>query len=285
MIIVGVDGSPAGLDAVGWAVREGALLGRPVRIVHVMPKWAAEMPEDAPHAEVGRWMRGNAATVLKEATERAAAEPVEARVTAEPAAGDPRTTLLGLAADAGMLVVGNHGLGGFRGLLLGSVALGVAGYARCPVVVVRGPAAVTSGEVVVGMDGSVASDAAVGFAFAEAAARGARLRVVRVRSGQERVLPSDPGEAADETRRLGESLAAHRERHPGVEVVAQVEDGHPARVLTEASAEADLLVVGSRGRGGFAGLLLGSTSHAVLHHASCPVAVVRGASKEDRRRE
>ncbi|WP_405142061.1 universal stress protein [Sphaerisporangium sp. NBC_01403] len=274
MIIVGVDGSPSGLDAVGWAVREGALHDRPVHIVHAMPKWAYEMPDDVPHSDVGRWMRDSAAEVLTAALERVGAEPFEVRVSTELLAGDPRDALLRAAAVADMLVVGNHGLGGFRGLLLGSVALGVSGHAPCPVVVVRGPAS-RSGEVVVGTDGSAASDAVVEFAFAEAEARGARLRAIRACSVPVEFMPFDPDALiGDESRLLAESLKAWQERHPAVDVLRQVKQGHPAQVLLEASAEADLLVIGSRGRGGFTGLILGSTSHAVLHHASCPVAVV-----------
>ncbi|WP_214414147.1 universal stress protein [Sphaerisporangium fuscum] len=275
MIVVGVDGSAVGLDAAGWAVREAALRGLPVHIVHAVPKWAEEMPEDAPNAEVGRWMRDGATAVLTAAVERACAEPFEVRVSSERLAGDPRTVLLGLGRDADLLVIGNHGLGGFRGLLLGSVALGVAGRAPCPVVVVRGPVAAGRGEVVVGTDGSAESEPAVEFAFAEAELRGCGLRAIRAWSLPVGTLPFDPGVLlAGEPRLLAGSLEASRERHPSVALRQQVAQGHPAEVLVEASDEADLVVVGSRGCGGIAGLILGSTGHAVLHHARCPVAVV-----------
>ncbi|GAA3507645.1 nucleotide-binding universal stress UspA family protein [Streptosporangium album] len=279
MILVGVDGSRAGLEAVSWAVREAGVRGTGLRIVHVMPAWPLEMSEDAPHADVGRWMRDGAASMLAEAVKRVREEdgrvPVESRLLP----GDPRLVLIEATADAELLVVGSHGLGGFRGMLLGSVPLGVAGRTTCPVAVIRHPPAPPYGEVVVGVDGSPAGAHALGFAFAEASLRGAGLRAVHawhppVIGGWGPSALAVAEEAAEGERRLlAEALAGWGERYPDVKVTEQVECGHPVDVLKNASAQADLLVVGSRGRGDLTGLLLGSVSHSLLHQAACPLVV------------
>ncbi|MFC7615699.1 universal stress protein [Actinokineospora soli] len=166
-----------------------------------------------------------------------------------------------LRQDACLVVLGSRGLGGFGGLLLGSTAVQVAAHARCPVVVVRGE---RSGDVVVGVDGSAHSVEAIAFAFGEAQRLGAG--VVAVTAG------SQEDEAA---RALAESVAGWAERYPDVPVRRSVVRGHAARALVDAAADAALLVVGSRGAGGFRGMLLGSVSQGVLHHATCPVAIVR----------
>ncbi|GAA5077782.1 nucleotide-binding universal stress UspA family protein [Thermocatellispora tengchongensis] len=282
MIIVGVDGSKAGVEAAGWAVREAALRDVPVRIVHAVPKWSVEMTESGPYAEVGRWMGELSSSVLTEALEQAAKQAPGVTVDSALIPGDPRPVLIEAAREAELLVVGNHGLGGFRGLLLGSVALGVSGHAPCPVVVVGGISTPPRDEVVVGVDGSEAGAAAIGFAFAEASRRGAGLRAVHAwnslapGSGLDPV-PAVPQDGA-ERRLLAEALSGWRERYPDVEVTEQADRGHPVDVLRKASAGADLIVVGTRGRGEVAGLLLGSVSHALLHHTECPIAVVPPAA-------
>ncbi|ACZ87532.1 universal stress protein [Streptosporangium roseum] len=278
MILVGVDGSPAALEAVSWAVQEAALRGAGLRVVHVMPAWPLEMSEDAPYADVGRWMRDGAASMLTEALERAREADARVRVESQLLPGDPRLVLIEAAKDADLLVVGSHGLGGFSGMLLGSVALGVAGHTSCPVAVVRTVPAQARGEVVVGVDGSPAGAAAIEFAFAEASLRGATLRAVHAWSQPIAgcgpfALESAQETAGGERRLLAEALAGWGERYPDVKVTEQVEHMHPVEALKNASAHADLLVVGSRGRGGLAGLLLGSVSHALLHHTACPLIV------------
>ncbi len=273
MILVGVDGSPAALDAVSWAVREARLRGGVVRVVHVMPAWPLEMAEDAPYADVGRWMRDGAASMLTDALERARQEDGRVEVESLLLPGDPRLTLIEAAKDA-------ERTGRRLGLtaLLGSVALGVSGHTDCPVAVVRHLPARLRGEVVVGVDGSPAGVEAIGFAFAEASFRGAALRAVhawnRPIAGGGPFALADAEEMAEEERRvLAEALAGWSERYPEVKVTEQLEHGHPVDVLRDASTEADLLVVGSRGRGDLAGLVLGSVSHSLLHHAACPMVV------------
>ncbi|MFI6510520.1 universal stress protein [Streptosporangium sp. NPDC050855] len=278
MIVVGVDGSQAALAAAGWAAREAALRGDELSLVHVMPAWPLEISERDRYADVGRWMREGATSMLDAALERVRQEDLRVAAQARLLGGDPRAVLIEVAAGAGLLAVGNHGLGGFTGMLLGSVALGVAGRAACPVAVVRDPLTPPGGEVVVGVDGSATGADALGFAFAEASLRGTGLRAVHVWNSP--VVGGGPSalrvaqEAAEAERRLlAEALAGWSERHPDVTVTEQVEHGHPVHVLAEVSAHAGLLVVGSRGLGDLAGLLTGSVSHSLLHHATCPLVV------------
>ncbi len=198
--------------------------------------------------------------------------------------GYPTTVLVAESATAPLVVVGDRGLGGFEGLLVGSVAPALAAHAHCPVVVVRGLGAGTpapeGGPVVVGVDGSPTSESALGFAVEEALALGASLVAVHawqdvaVGDARGRLLHTDS--VADEARAgLDEGLAPWRAKHPELVIEPVVVRDRPARALVRHSAGAQLVVVGSRGRGPLAGLLLGSVSQAVLHHAAGPVAVVR----------
>jgi nucleotide-binding universal stress UspA family protein len=196
-------------------------------------------------------------------------------------------TLIEQSRQASMLVLGGRGLGGFSDLLTGSVPMAVAGRAHSPVVVVRGAALPPAdGPVVVGVDGTPTSEAAVAFAFAEASARGSELIAVHAWSDTllDTVLATGSPvwdfapvrlHAAEI---LAERLAGWPEQYPDVRVTREVVHVRPAEALVSRAESASLLVVGTRGRGGFVGLLLGSTSQQLLHHAPCPVAVVRGAS-------
>ncbi|MEU8317389.1 universal stress protein [Nonomuraea sp. NPDC048881] len=277
MIVAGVDGSPTGLLSVDWAAKEAVLRGVSLTVAHVVPDWVCR-PISGRYAEVGKWMRDGAKEVLA-AAERQARE-LGAEVTTELVPGDPRAALIKTAEQADLLVVGSRGLGGVRGLLLGSVAHGVAAHAQTDVVLVRDPPAVPRGELVVGVDRSEGSLRALKFAFAEAELRGARLRAVEAfawprPSG---FGPADP-EAERETREaLRTFLAIPRQCHPGVEVIEDVVHGHPVEVLREVAAGADLLVVGSRGHGTLKGMLIGSVSQAMLHHAPGPLAIVKATS-------
>ncbi|MBN6054311.1 universal stress protein [Nonomuraea sp. RK-328] len=281
MIVAGVDGSRAGLEAAGWGAAEAALREAPLKLVHVLPSWACE-PAGGRYAEVARWMHEGGRTVLRAAEERVRREQPKVPVEVALLPGDPRAALVKAAAGAELLVIGGHGLGGVRGMLVGSVAYGVAGHAPCDVVVVREVPVSARGEVVVGVDGPSSFGRVLGFAFAEARLRGATLRAVHAWSWPRigGFPPADPEREGDELAALKAALADRRERHPDVPVVEEVVHGHPVSVLWQAAKGADLLVVGSHGRGTFAGMLLGSVSQAMLHHAPCPLAVVRG---DDRR--
>ena len=282
MILVGVDGSRAGIEAAAWAAKEAVLHRVPLRVVNAVPRWVCSPTLSGRYAAIAAWMREGADMVLAAAADRARSEAPEVEVSTSILPGDPRAALIEAAKGARMLVVGNHGLGGFRGLLVGSVAHAVAGHAPCDVVVVREAPRQVHGEVVVGVDGSEQGGAALDFAFAEAALRGARVRAVHAWTaidGSGGLLPEPDGDGSGgdpgEIGLVKQAIAERRRRHPDVEVVEEIVQGHPVSVLRQASTGADLLIVGSRGRGGFAGLVLGSVSQGMLHQAACPLAVIR----------
>ncbi|MEU4223621.1 universal stress protein [Nonomuraea sp. NPDC026600] len=277
MIIVGVDGSRAGLEAASWAAMEAALREVPLTVAHAMPGWVCEA-EPGRYASVAKWMRDGGAMVLAAAEDRARREQSKINIRTALLPGDPRAALIKAAQEAELLVIGSHGLGGVRGLLVGSVAYGVAGHAPCDVVVVRQLPSPPRGELVAAVDGLTESRRRVlDFAFAEAELRGASLRVVHAWRGFEAAEPAELSEQAERGGRLvlREVLAGYREEHPDVEVIEEVVRGHPVEVLRQAAEGADLLVVGSHGYGAFAGLVMGSVSQAMLHQSPCPLAVVR----------
>ncbi|MEU6721475.1 universal stress protein [Nonomuraea sp. NPDC046802] len=277
MIIAGVDGSRTGLDAVAWAADEAALRRSTLIVAHAVPKWVCEQTTGGRYAEIGQWMRQGANTVLAAAQDRAHREQPGVTIETVLLPGDPRSALIKAAQEAELLVVGSHGIGGLRGLLVGSVAYGVATHSTTDVVLVRDLPPAPRDEVVIGVDGSPGAMRALEFAFAEAELRGVRLRAVHAWAwphpgGFE---PADPDREQNTLRTLQELLAPYRERHPRVDAVVEVVHGHPVEVLKEAAARAGLLVIGSRGHGQLAGMLIGSISHAMLHHAPGPLAVIR----------
>jgi nucleotide-binding universal stress UspA family protein len=226
-------------------------------------------------------LRHQAERILAEAYARAHAAAADLEIDGELVTGAAAAVLIDAARTADLVVVGDRGLGGFGSLLIGSVAVQLAAHATRPVLVARGRGR-PGGPVLVGVDGSPANDPAVGFAFEEAALRGVPLLALHawtgpVSTGPGDMLPLvyDPAAVeADETRLLAEAVAGWREKYPDVEVRRMLVRRHARRALIEATGRAQLAVVGTRGLGGFTGLLLGSVSHAVLHHAAGPVAVV-----------
>ncbi|MFI9815878.1 universal stress protein [Saccharothrix variisporea] len=287
-VVVGVDGSTSATAAVRWAAAEAARLGVPLSIVHACLLVPARVPDPiAVPREYHEAVLAQGRQWLAEAEKEALGVAPELAVSTELLSGDAAEVVVGRSASARLVVLGSRGLGGFTGLLVGSIAVALATHGHCPVVVVRGTAAqepvvgAAHGPVVVGADGSLASPAALAFAFEHAAATGAELVAVRtwsdvaVETGWLQGLALDwaPVEAA-ERESLEQEVAPHRAAHPEVVVRLEVVRDRPAHCLVERSREASLVVVGSRGRGGFRGLLLGSTSQALIHHAACPVAVV-----------
>ncbi|WP_432108535.1 universal stress protein [Streptomyces sp. AA1529] len=284
--VVGTDGSPPAAVAVEQAAREAACRGAQLRIVHsvdwVPPPGIATALDEAGR----RALRESGEHVLSEAEARARSVAPDIDVRTTLAGGDPRPVLAELSRDALMTVVGSSGSSGITSGLLGSVSRHLATRAEGPVLVVRETPA-PGGPVVVGVDGSSPAEAATAFAFAEAAACGGPLVALHAWSewSVPPVPPHDPalryakapGELqAGEERLLAELLSGWGERCPDVAVERRAVRERPRQALIEASRTARLLVVGSRGEGGFAGLRLGSVSMAVLHHAHCSVAVVRG---------
>ncbi|MFF6783716.1 universal stress protein [Streptomyces sp. NPDC012510] len=288
VVVVGVDGSASSLAAVEAAAREARLRGAGLRVVHAFFWPAMHVPlGPSPVGPPEGGLRNMADRLVAEAVERAHAAAPEVHVGHAVVTGEPLTVLEAQSRAAELVVVGSRGLGGFVGLLVGATAVHLAAHGRCPVLVVREQPS-GEGPIVLGVDGSAAGEHAMDFAFAEAALRKAPLVALHAWTTWNAPLPA-PQDAStpyanppsalpgEEERLLSEALAGRQERYPGVVVEHRVVHGGTREALIEASQSAQLVVVGARGRGGFAGLLLGSVSQALLHHAHCPVAVVRGA--------
>jgi nucleotide-binding universal stress UspA family protein len=280
-VVVGVDESDAGDAALRWAVDEARHRRAPLCVVHAMDQRHSEAFVRANPVYIAEERRA-AEHVLATAVEhaRACAPDLAIRPVLDDAA--PAVALLERVAGAAVVVVGCRGRGGFAGLLLGSTSLHVAMHASVPVVVLRvgnsaGDPGPSAGRVVVGTDGSPQSACAVRFAFERARERGLGLTAVRVENPRAVDMPRSgrSEHAQDQERALPAGCVDLSRGHPEVDLVEKTLRGNAGAVLVEESAGAEMLVVGSRGRGGFSGLLLGSVSHACLHHAHCPVAVVR----------
>ncbi|MEU2491011.1 universal stress protein [Streptomyces sp. NPDC007883] len=283
-IVTGVDGSPESMAAADWAAREAALRGRPLRIVHA---WLWQ-PLDVPIVQDKEAQSQSADAVLREAEARVASRYPDVAVTAEVVSDTPVAALLSEAEQASMLVLGSRGFGAVTGFLLGSYGQQVVAGSACPVVCVRAPGAngdgTPSGEIVVGQQGDPEdSDHVLRFAFEEAAARDAALRVVRAWSlpplfayspGSMRLADEAGGLEPFEEKALEHALKPWREKYPTVTVTPHVEIGSAGQVLLSVATRAQLLVLGRRVRRSPIGSRIGSAAHAALHHATCPVAVV-----------
>ncbi|MGW0823120.1 universal stress protein [Streptomyces sp. NPDC002845] len=293
LVVVGVDGSPSSLAAVDVAVQEARLRSAGLRVVHGFT-WPALHPPvgPSPLGPAHGALRDQVEHMVSEAVQRARTQAPDVEVTHAVIAGEALAVLEGQSRDAALLVVGNKGHGRFAGVLVGSVAMHLAGHAHCPVMVVRGRPD-PEGPVLMGVDGSPESRAAVEFACTEAALRGADLVAVHVwgtrGDGAEFTLglPAEE-EHADRLRAEGEqvlteALTGLSVSQTGVMVSGRLVRGPVRQSLIKESEGAQLLVVGARGHGGFTGLLLGSVSQAVLHHARCPVGVVRPTGQGNER--
>jgi nucleotide-binding universal stress UspA family protein len=283
--VVGLDGSDESRSALRWAVDEAAVWNAELDVVHAwdLPFVVVPPPINLAHqADV-------------EALELAAAALVDTEVAAltVPAGQAPRQierivvrdsaarALLETAKGADLLVVGSRGRGGFSGLLLGSVSNQCVHHAPCPVAVVRESlVSPRRGRILVGIDGSERGHEALTWAIAEAAWRHRPLLAVAAWSWLDQPGEFAPDFGATDVTAMAEAALARarREVSNGSDVDAEIRvvNDHAAPALIESSTEASLLVVGSRGLGGFRGLLLGSVSNKCVHHAHCPVIVVRG---------
>lgn len=285
-ILVGVDGSPPSKVAVDWAAREASMRKRPLSIVHVILSPAVRMwPEVPMPDEVVARIERDGQEILSDARATAQAATASSRqihIETELIAGTVLPTLIDLSKDAEMIVVGCRGTGPINRRLLGSVSRGLIQHAHAPVAVIHDEdplmAYPAKAPVLVGIDGSPVSEAATAVAFEEASRRGVDLIALHVWSDfalyemPETELPALQ-RRADET--LCERLAGWQERYPDVRVRPVVALNRPVHQLLERSEAAQLTVVGSHGRGGFAGMLLGSVSLAVAESARMPVLVVR----------
>ncbi|WP_229680067.1 universal stress protein [Saccharopolyspora thermophila] len=272
-VVVGVDGSESSAQAARWATAEAARLAAPVHLLLV---------NDDPAREAF------AKQTVHDLAERCRLDHPELDITADVDDGHPAAELIHRSDAALLLVVGSRGHGAFRDALLGSISTSVAAHARCPVVVVRGHET-ESGPVVVGVDNSTGSRTALHYAFEAANRRHTELVAVQALpdtyfTGSAYPQPDrrDLHDRAD--LHLSEQLSGWCADYPDVPIRREVAAQHPVTALCDAARHAQLLVVGHRGHGGFAGLLLGSVANGVLHHAPCPVAIVRAAPPDRRTR-
>lgn len=283
-VVVGVDGSQASDRALDWAIDEAQRRGLPLRLLHareVMAYSASVLPVDPVGWDDPQW-------VLQAAHARVTELAPQQVLVKEDVLGTPASTALITASSrADTIVVGARKHGTLGAVVLGSTSLRVASHAACPVVVIHDvpPVTATSPRIVVGVDGSRTSDDALAYAFERAHEQGLPLTVVHAWPGDLTVEIMRVTEAiADEVRAAAVNaqlaavqaqLAPWRARLPDVAVHVVLPAGNPQQALVEESATASLVVVGSRGLGSLRGMFLGSVSEGVLHHAHCPVAVVR----------
>lgn len=287
-IVVGIDGSPVSKVAVDWAARTAALREVPLKLVHVLnPPVVMAFPEVPIPAGYLTWQSDEGRTLLAAAVTTAEESALligkgPIAVTTEMIAGPSVPTLVDESTRAQMVVVGCRGRNALARGLLGSVSIGLVHHAKCPVAIIHDEDPLmphpSLAPVVVGVDGSPVSERAVEIAFEEASFRGVDL--VAVHAWSDTGVFEFPGadwsalqSSAEET--LSERLAGWQERYPDVLVRRVVVADRPAHQLLEQAQSAQLLVVGSHGRGGFAGMVLGSVSTAVINAARMPVIVAR----------
>ncbi len=270
-IVVGYDGSPGSEDAVAWAAREAQARESTLTVcLAEAPGYPAPLPEDTV-PRVGEQHDGE--RLLAAGVQLAGKLTGELEVLPLLVAGSPAAALCTCSDRAVMIVVGSRGQGGLPGLPIGSVSLQVAAHARGQVVVVRGRWQPVNGRsprpVVVGTEGSPASEEAVKMAFEEAELRETYLLAVCALADSPGVL----GNARRITDEFEHLMSRHEQQHPAVTVRRHVSQGSARKALLEAAASAQMLVVGARGRGGLPGMALGSVGLAVLAYAACPVGI------------
>ena len=282
-IIVGVDGSPASRVAVDWAARDAARRGADLKLVHVLvPPAVMAFPEVPMPPGFMEWQDEDGRRLLDSAVKTVEEVGAQVEVSTDMVSGPAVPVLADLSSSAQMIVVGSRGHGALARGLLGSISTGLAHHAHCPVAIIHDEDPLmphpSKAPVVVGVDGSPASENAVAIAFEQASFRGVDLLAVHAWS--DTGVFEFPGadwstlQAAGE-QTLSERLAGWQERYPDVPVRRVVVADKPARQLLEQAESAQLLVVGSHGRGGIAGMLLGSVSTSVLHGARLPVIIAR----------
>lgn len=288
VVLVGIDGSAPALAAAGWAADEAARRRLPLRLVHAYTVPIMGVPAYGIPPDLSEGLRVAGQSALEAALLEIAKTHPDLQVSAELVNADPRPALVEASAGATLTVVGTRGGGRIPEVLLGSVALHVASHGRSPVAVISPKAGEpTTGAVMLGVDGTGTSEAAIAYAFEEADRREATLDAVLV--WDDLALrgyggTAEIGQLEDEEEHavLGEQLAGWREKYPDVPVRQVILRGRPADALLQFGADSaagpQLVVVGSRGRGGLSGLLLGSTSQSLICHAHWPVVVVRKTS-------
>lgn len=283
-VLVGVDGSAESDAAVAWASREALMHRVPLTLLHAVAPVVVGWPVGRLYEEMPDWQEDNADQVIRQARRRASesvpgSELLDVRT--EIVYSNEIGTLVEASRQARIVVVGCQGIGALGRMLLGSVSSALIQHAHCPVAVVRSREDTSpdaDGAVLVGIDGSPASEAATALAFDEASHRGVDLVALHAWSdvGVFPVLGMDWRERESQGQELlAERLAGWQEQYPDVRVQRSLVCDTPVKWLLEAAERAQLIVVGSRGRGGFTGMLLGSVGAAVVHSAKIPVIVTR----------
>jgi nucleotide-binding universal stress UspA family protein len=286
-IVVGIDDSPGARLAVQWAAREAELRNIPLTLVYAFSPEVSTWLRTPLPAGVLRWQQDHGRRLIEgtlQAVEEVTAAGGPAGVNTEVLASGAALTLIEKSKQAELVVLGAKGSGRWPGRLLGSVSSALLRHAHCPVAIVHeeDPSifAATQSPVVVGIDGSPASEVGTAIAFDEASRR--RVGLVALHAWSDLDVSEWPGIDWSATQSMAEEVLAERlagwqERYPDVQVTRVVAQAQPARRLVEASKEAQLVVVGSTGRGGFAGMLVGSVGETVAQLAQVPVIVARGA--------
>lgn len=295
-VVAGIDGSASAVRAAVWAGTEARRRRRPLRLVQVYALPQVHAPIAAgTHEQVRAGLAERAEGWLAEARTAVLAESPGLEIATAAREWNPVAAFVQESGHAELVVLGSRGLGGFTGLLVGSTAVSVVAHAHCPIVVVRGrrpqdPPPV-AGPVIVGTDGSSDSDSALAFGCEEARLRGVGLTAVHtwsdiVADGALRPHPlqADAAEIDQAERaKLADQVSPWRDKFPDLTIDLDVTRGRPVRTLLDRAEDAQLIVVGCRGRGGFTGMLLGSTSQALIVHSPCPVAVIRTRDAENER--
>jgi nucleotide-binding universal stress UspA family protein len=286
-IIVGVDGSPASNAAVCWAARDAVMRRIPLTLIHVVNPVASPWSQAPLLDGFAVWQENEGRRILADALKIArdtAKDNPRIPIESELVFSATVPTLVDLSKKAEFMVVGTYGRGALARGLLGSVSSALVRHAHCPLAVIRDEDPrmphPSQAPVLVGIDGSPASNLATAIAFDEASRRGVDLLALHAWSDTEIFeLPGLDWSAVkgEEERLLYEGLAGWQERYPDVTVHRLVICDRPARVLVETSESAQLVVLGSRGRGAFTGMLLGSVSNAVVQSVRMPVIVARSS--------
>ena len=285
-IVVGVDGSPASKVAVDWAARDAALRNVALTLVHVANGMVAPWAPTPLPSGFGKWQQQRGHQFIDDAirvAEAAVGDTGRIQMRTEMYYSATVPTLVDVSKDAEMAVVGSRGQGALGGIL-GSVSAGMVQHAHCPVAVIHDEDPLmpypAQAPVLVGIDGSPTSELATAIAFDEASRR--HVNLIALHAWSDGGVTGFPGMdwsrmKTSEDEVLAERLAGWQERYPDVAVHRHVVCDRPARQLVDHSEAAQLVVLGSHGRGGFAGMLLGSVSAAVVQSARMPVIVARPA--------
>ncbi|GAA3394972.1 universal stress protein [Cryptosporangium minutisporangium] len=291
-VVVGTDGSPHADIALQWALRYAEARQLAVRMV-TATEWPAAANSATRYAinDTITAAHDGARRMLDAAVARSRTSHPSLEITGEVSSEAAVPALLAASENSHLLVVGRRGLNPVMTALLGSVSTSLVNHAHCPVAVIHEDRQTGDDRpVVAGLDGSKRDLATLRVAFDEAARRGAPLVAAHAWSDVplaelvilgSRAVHSYEELRAEASTLVTDQLAAWRARYPDVTVQTSIHNDQPAATLIELGQGAGLLVVGSHGRGGFAGMVLGSVARRVVHHANCPVIVVRGEPRPD----